>query len=130
MEIRRRMRRRILVLAGLGTLALLAGPVRSRAIEDDGARQTQAQSLAANGDFTGETGARDASGTTPVTKEERELARVAVIDTSLLLILITGMGLIVAYTTVATRRRDLQPVLRDRVAAGMSYGPASGVASR
>ena len=57
-----------------------------------------------------------------------ELARVAVIDTSLLGIVLAWMGLIVAYAMVATRRQ-LRPVLRNRV-AGVAYGPASGATSR
>jgi hypothetical protein len=55
------------------------------------------------------------------TKQETGLPRFSVVDTLVVLILVAGAGLIVAYAKIATRReRHLQPVLRDT-----SYGPAS-----
>ncbi len=120
------------ILLGLGALALLAAPLRASAIEDDGARQAQTpseQSLAANGDFASATVIPGTSVSWTPTKAEAELGRVMVTDTILLAILLAGMILIVAYTSVATRRRpELRPVLGDRV-GGISYGPAPGAAS-
>ena len=128
MNIRRQIRMQI--LAGLGALALLAAPVRARATEDEGARQAASQqSLAANGDFTSETAMAGMSITGPTTAAEAELGRAMVADTIVLAILLAGMTLIVAYTSVATRRQqELRPVLSGRV-RGISYGPA-GAASR
>jgi hypothetical protein len=137
MKIETRMRRQI--LAGLAAVLLPVGAASVRATQVDakshaaqGSSAPQSgnkQSLAANGDFTGETVMQKEGATPQVTSQESELARVALIDIGLLGILIVGMGLIVAYATVATRRRDLQPILRNRM-AGVAYGPASSSASR
>jgi hypothetical protein len=137
MKIETRMRRQI--LAGLAAILLPVGAASARAAQvdarSDAAERSSAphsgdkKSLAANGDFTGETAMQKQGATSQVTRQESELARAAVIDTSLLGILIVGMGLIVAYATVATRRRDLQPILRNRI-AGVAYRPASSSASR
>jgi hypothetical protein len=122
MNIRRQIRMQI--LAGLGALVLLTA-VRARAIEDDGARQAASQqSLAANGDFTSENAMAGMSITGPTTAAEAELGRAMVTDAIVLAILLAGMILIVAYTSVATRRRqELRPVLGGRV-RGISYRPA------
>lgn len=98
---------------------------RARAIEDDGARQAASQqSLAANGDFTSENAMAGMSITGPTTAAEAELGRAMVTDAIVLAILLAGMILIVAYTSVATRRRqELRPVLGGRV-RGISYRPA------
>jgi hypothetical protein len=134
MKIEARMRRQI--LARLAAALLLAGAAGARAAVDAKSDAAQRSSVAqngdapslANGDFSGESVIQEESAMTQLTKEESELARVAVIDTSLLGIVLAWMGLIVAYAMVATRRQ-LRPVLRNRV-AGVAYGPASGVTSR
>jgi len=56
------------------------------------------------------------------TQEERDLARMTMIDVLLVVILVIGIGSIVLYAKVATRRqRHLEPILRDG-----PYGSASG----
>jgi hypothetical protein len=121
----------MVVLAGLAAVALVAGPVRARGFQA-GAVQSQPaveQSLAANGDYSGDAVPADDLAVVPFTAQEVELGRAIVLNVIGLAILMAGAGLIVVYTIFATRRRDLQPVLRDR-AAGMAYTPASGVAIR
>jgi len=55
-------------------------------------------------------------------QEERDLARMTRIDVLLVVILVIGIGSIVLYAKVATRRqRHLEPILRDG-----PYGSASG----
>lgn len=140
MKMGRLMRVQILALAGLGALAFMAGPARAGAIEDDGARQAQVateaessrtQSWAANGDFAGDTATvSDSTNSAVLTKAEVELGRAMVTDTILLAILLSGMVLILVYTTFATRtRRELRPVLGERL-GGVPYGSAAGAASR
>jgi hypothetical protein len=122
----------MVVLAGLAAVALVAGPVRARGIQA-GAVQSQPavqKSLAANGDYSGESLLADEVAASPATAQEAELGRAMVLNLIGLGILLAGMGSIVVYTTFATRRRDLQPVLRDRVAGMNAYGAASGAISR
>ena len=122
----------MVVLAGLAAVALVAGPVRARGFQA-GAVQSQPaveqQSLAANGDYSGDAVSADDLAVVPFTAQEVELGRAIVLNVIGLAILMAGAGLIVVYTIFATRRRDLQPILRDR-AAGIAYTPASGVAIR
>jgi hypothetical protein len=116
----------------LAAVALVAGPARARGIQA-GTVQSQPevqQSLAANGDYSGESVLADDVAASPATAQEAELGRAMVLNLIGLAILLAGMGSIVVYTTFATRRRDLQPVLRDRVAGMNAYGAASGAISR
>jgi hypothetical protein len=122
----------IVVLAGLAAVALVAGPVRAHGFQA-GAVQSQPaaqQSLAANGDYSGEAVLTDDVAAAPVTAQEVELGRAMVWNLSGLAILLAGMGSIVAYTIFARRRRDLQPILRDRAEEINAYGAASGAISR
>jgi len=122
---------RIPIFAGLAALALISSAVQAHAIEDDGARQAASQrSLAANGDFSSETVMPVTTAVGPTTPAEAELGRAKVTDTILLAIVLAGTVLIIAYTSVATRRRrELRPVLNARI-RGISYGPPAGAASR
>jgi hypothetical protein len=138
MNMGRLMRVQILALAGLGALALIAGPARAGALGHDGARQVQVatgaqtsttQSWAANGDFAADAATAGAESSV-LTKAEAELGRAMLTDTILLAIVLSGMVLILVYTTFATRtRRELRPVLGDRIGE-VSYGSAAGAASR
>ena len=122
----------IVVLTGLAAVAVVAGPVRARGIQA-GAVPTQPaaqQSLAANGDYSGEAVLADEVTAAPATAQEAELGRAMVLNLIGLAVLLAGMGSIVVYTMFATRRRDLQPILRDRVAGMNAYGAASGAISR
>lgn len=129
MKIRKQMQMQI--LAGLAGLALICSPVRARGIEDDGARQAAGQqSLAANGDYSGDAITPGMTAVGPTTPAEAELGRVMMTDTILLAIVLAGTVVIIAYTSVATRRRrELRPALSGRMNS-ISYGPAAGAASR
>jgi hypothetical protein len=124
----------MVVLAGLAAVALVAGPVRARGIQAGAVQSEPAvqQSLAANGDYAGDAVPADDAAVVPFTAQEVELGRAIVLNVVGLAILMAGAGLIVVYTIFATRRRDLQPVLRGRVAGMNAYGAsaASGAISR
>jgi hypothetical protein len=136
---------RMQMLVGLGAALLLASPVRAQQevdptsfdinpgtpkVEQSVALQKglpQATATLADNALSSQNSDRDnliatALWSQKATQEETDLARMTMMDALLVIILVSGIGSIVLYAKVATRRqRHLEPILRDG-----PYGSASG----
>ena len=136
---------RVQMLVGLGAALLLASSVRAQQemdptsfdinpgtpkVEQSAAPQKavpQAVAPIADDERASQDTGRDnliatALWSRKATQEEADLARMTMMDALLVVILVSGIGSIVLFAKVATRRqRHLAPILRDG-----PYGPASG----
>jgi hypothetical protein len=112
---------RIKTLVGLGATLFLAGSIHAQRSVDPSSIQTDRASIAAERTEASR-GAADRDMAEPdgivasaflgqqATREEQDLARLTIVDTMLVVLLMTGTVLIVLYAQTATRRnRGLQP---------------------
>jgi hypothetical protein len=112
---------RIKILVGLGAALFLAGSIHAQQSVDPSsipadrassvAEQTEASRNSTAGDMAQPEGiVATAFLGQQATREEQDLARLTIVDTTLVVILMSGTVLIVLYAQTATRRnRGLQP---------------------
>jgi hypothetical protein len=134
MKVQRLVRTNV-ILMGLGAMLLLATSVRAQQdmdptdfainpgtphVEKVAARTTVAPAAAKEETSDGTTLGFLWSGR--ATQQEAALERMTILDEMMAVILVSGIGMIVAYATIATRRERRLP----KVSASGHYRPASG----